>query len=57
MVSVARKVSIREERSQDQSCLFRKGDEGTKAKTPKTALGLSPYGDIFCALETNNSRT
>jgi hypothetical protein len=45
MVSVARKLSTIEERIQDQSCLFRRGDYRSRDITPKICPGFDP-GEI-----------
>jgi hypothetical protein len=40
IVSVARKLSTIEERRQDQSCLFRKGDYRNKGRKPRNCSGF-----------------
>jgi hypothetical protein len=55
-LSVARKLSTIEERRQDQSCLFGRGDYRNKRQTPKTALGSSPHEESFCSLKTMHER-
>jgi hypothetical protein len=58
MLSVAWILSKTEERRQDQSCLFRRGEKETNATTTKTVLGSSPDGEILCSskLSTREER-
>jgi hypothetical protein len=50
IISVARKLSTTEKRSQDRSYLFQRRDYN-KAATRRSVLGSSPNEDGFCSSE------
>jgi hypothetical protein len=56
MVPVARKISTIEERRQDQSCLFRRGDHRNKGHNTEKLLGSSPGEFGFCSSGTKHDR-
>jgi hypothetical protein len=56
IVYVARKLCTIEERRQDQSCLFRRGDYRNKTQNPVKLLGSIPSEDGFCSSETKHDR-
>jgi hypothetical protein len=57
MVAVAQKLSMAEQRLQEQSCLFQTGDYRNKGTTPKSFLCSIPSKDVFCGSETKHERS